>query len=100
MRELRSLGTSNITCVMVGERDGADTLGRSCAEELGIDILPFPADWGMWGAVAGLIRNSQMLQEGDPSMVLAFHEDLKKSYNTANMVRLARSAGLLVKVIR
>src|SRR5215475_12388663 len=50
------------------------------------------ADWGQFGSGAGPIRNSKMLAEGKPEMVLAF----PGGRGTANMVKQARSAGVSV----
>ena len=100
MRELQNIGTSNIVCLIEGGAVGADSLGRSCGEELGIAILSFPADWKKYGSAAGTIRNSQMIREGKPDMVLAFHKDLRESVGTAHMVRIARAEDIMVKVIR
>ena len=47
---------------------------------------------GQFGSGAGPIRNSKMLAEGKPEMVLAF----PGGRGTANMVKRARSAGVSV----
>lgn len=103
-RELRLLGIANLEVVIHGAARGADSLGAEIAEELGVDkrrIKAFPAQWDDTGKAAGVIRNSQMLQEGQPTYVLAFHSHLEtKSKGTADMVRKARAAGVKVKVVR
>jgi len=103
-RELRSLGISNLEVVIHGAARGADLLGAEIAEELGVDkrrIKAFPAKWDYLGKAAGAIRNSQMLKEGRPTYVLAFHSHLKtKSKGTADMVRKAKAVGVEVKVIK
>src|SRR5271169_1031890 len=50
-----------VVCVIEGEARGADTLGRLAAEGYGIEVLRFPANWGVFGKSAGPIRNRQML---------------------------------------
>ena len=103
-RELRSLGISNLEVVIHGAARGADLLGAEIAEELGVDkrrIKAFPAKWDYLGKAAGAIRNSQMLKEGRPTYVLAFHSHLEtKSKGTADMVRKAKAVGVEVKVIK
>lgn len=47
---------------------------------------------------AGVIRNREMLAEG-PDVVLAFHADLAKAKGTRHMVRIAREAGVPVRVV-
>jgi hypothetical protein len=75
-----------------GEAKGADSLARDVALELGFKVLSFPADWDKYHRAAGPIRNRQMLTEGKPDLVLAFHQDLTRSKGTKNMVTLARRA--------
>lgn len=80
-----------------GEARGADRLSAEVARELGFEVLRFPADWDRYHRAAGPIRNQQMLDEGSPDIVLAFHDDLEHSRGTADMVRRARKAGLQVR---
>jgi|ERR1019366_1367921 hypothetical protein len=86
--------------VIEGEARGADSIGRVVAEDLGIDVKKFPADWEKYGNAAGPIRNQQMLDEGKPTYVLAFHNDITHSKGTADMVLRARKAGIPVKVVK
>ena len=87
------------TVLIHGGAPGADTLADNRAEDMGLDILCFPADWKKYGRAAGPIRNQQMLDEGKPDVVFAFTDDLATSKGTADMVRRARKAGLPVYVI-
>jgi hypothetical protein len=57
-----------------------------------VPVQVFHADWGQFGSGAGPIRNSKMLAEGKPEMVLAF----PGGRGTANIVEQARSAGVSV----
>jgi len=57
-----------------------------------ITIECFPANWGRDGKAAGPIRNSRMLAEGKPDIVLAF----PGGRGTADMVRKAKAAGVMV----
>lgn len=88
-----------IDCVIEGECRGADLLAREAAEGLGIPVLPFPADWDAHGKSAGPIRNRQMIVEGKPTEVMAFHDDLENSKGTANMLKQAKDAGLPVIIV-
>ncbi|MDP2952295.1 MAG: SLOG family protein [Chloroflexota bacterium] len=85
--------------VIEGEARGVDSLAASAAHLLGIAVAPFPANWGLYGRDAGYIRNQQMLDEGKPDMILAFHDDLGHSKGTADMVWRAEHAGVPVRVI-
>jgi hypothetical protein len=82
-----------------GGARGADRLSAEVGRELGWEIEEYRANWVDFGRAAGPIRNQQMLTEGKPDQVLAFHPDLSKSKGTKDMVRRARKAGLLVKIV-
>ena len=87
------------TIVIEGEARGADLLARSVAEELGFEVVKFPADWTRYHRAAGPIRNQQMLVEGKPDYVIAFHDDIRTSKGTFDMVNRARGAGIRVMII-
>lgn len=93
----RTLDKISITTLIEGEARGADKLGRAYAERRGIPVRAFPADWNTHGKAAGSIRNSQMLKEGNPELVVAFLAP--DSRGTANMISQAEKAGVPVKVI-
>ncbi len=65
---------------------GADTCARIAAEELNITVEKYPAEWNKYGQSAGSIRNKQMLTEGNPDLVLAFHANIESSKGTKNMI--------------
>lgn len=97
-RELleRVLGGYPITELIEGEARGADTLAREWAEARGIPVQRYPADWNTYGKRAGPIRNSQMLREGCPDMVVAFRGP--NSRGTRNMIDIAITTGVPVKI--
>lgn len=86
-----------ITTVIEGEARGADTLARQYAERRGLDVLPFPALWDKHGRAAGPIRNTQMLVEGKPELVIAFRGPNSKG--TRDMINQAEKAGVPVHVV-
>lgn len=88
----------NPDLVIEGEAPGADTLAREAAEYFGIPVLAFPANWQKYGRAAGPIRNTEMLNEGKPDMVVAFHNDYLHSKGTKNMVEQALKRGLKVVI--
>ncbi len=90
---------NQIEVVIHGAARGADTLTGEIATELGIPVLEFPANWKAYGKSAGPKRNTQMITEGRPDMVLAFTSDLGQSHGTRNMVKQAMEAGIPTKVI-
>jgi hypothetical protein len=83
-----------LTEIIEGEARGADSLGKKVAEDLNIPVLKFPADWAKYGKSAGPIRNQQMLDEGKPDIVFAFHNDIEHSKGTKDMVTRARKANI------
>lgn len=90
----KALKLWNPTVVIEGECRGADILGRESAKQLGIPFIPYPAYWKKIGRGAGPIRNQQMLDEGHPDLVLAFHNDIEHSKGTKDMMTRAKLAGI------
>jgi hypothetical protein len=76
--------------VICGGASGADTLAKEVALELGIPVKEFMANWAQFGKAAGPMRNKQMLQEGKPTYVIAFHDDIKNSKGTAHMLYISK----------
>lgn len=85
--------------VIEGEARGADSMARDAAEYFGIPVERYPAQWNTYGRAAGPIRNKQMLDEGKPDLVVAFHNNIEASKGTKNMVEQAKKRGIPVKVI-
>jgi len=101
-----------------GEARGADTIAREEAENAGMHILEstigtkgFPAKWeeykqkypiekfGMKWKSAGTDRNTQMLVEGKPDLIVAFHNNISASKGTKNMIKQATDAGIKVILV-
>lgn len=87
------------TIVIEGEAKGADQLARNLALDRGLEVVRFPADWKQYGRAAGPIRNKQMLVEGKPDLVVAFHDNIEASKGTKNMLKQAQKAGIPTEVI-
>jgi hypothetical protein len=71
--------------VIQGEARGADKLAKKWAEFINVPVVSFPANWALYGNLAGPIRNLQMIQEGRPDLVVAF----KGGAGTRNMIKQA-----------
>lgn len=82
-----------ITHVIQGGATGADTGADRWARSSEIPVTCFRADWDRYGRQAGPLRNTQMLAEGRPDVVIALYP---AGAGTADMVRKARAAGLPV----
>lgn len=83
-----------ISLLIHGQATGADRLAGDWAAEHGVRVSASPADWKKYGRAAGPIRNREMLDE-NPNLVVAF----PGGKGTANMVKVARAAGLHVVII-
>lgn len=59
-----------ITEVISGTANGADKLGEQWAEEHGVPIIQFPADWSKYGKRAGYVRNEQMAKYAEGALIL------------------------------
>lgn len=84
--------------IIHGAAKGADTLAGEYARCNNYEVEVYPADWEKHGKAAGHIRNTQMLEEGKPDMVVAFLGP--GSRGTANMIAQTVKAGVPLKVVK
>ena len=70
--------------ILCGGCRGADALGKRYAEERGIPVTSYPANWEKYGRAAGPIRNKQMAADAD--MLVAFWDG--QSRGTHSMIKL------------
>ena len=75
-----------------GGAKGADTLAVRWAEERGIKVETYTAQWSKYGDRAGPIRNIEMIRDGKPSMVVCF----PGGNGTAHMKEIAMRANVFV----
>jgi len=81
--------------VVHGACRGADELADEAAETFGADPKPYPAKWLVYGYGAGPIRNQLMIDDNpDVALVVAFHNDIKKSRGTKDMLKRALTADI------
>jgi hypothetical protein len=86
-RELSKLPDD--TVIIHGDARGADSIADEVAKELGFEVDPYPAEWEKYYKAAGPIRNQQMIDEGKPDKILAFHPNIQESKGTKDMVKRA-----------
>ena len=79
-----------ISCVIAGGAVGADTLAARYAKEKNIPLEQYDASWYLHGSSAGFWRNKEMLEEGQPDLVVAF----PGGPGTAHMVKIAKKANV------
>jgi hypothetical protein len=84
----------DITAVVSGGAPGVDTMGERFAEEAGLPIYKFPAEWNKYRNAAGPIRNRLMAEFGDA--LIAIWDG--KSTGTKNMIDQATQHGLKIHV--
>ena len=113
-RELEKLPKD--TEIIQGCADGADKMSANIAKSLGLKLISasdnndinnpgFPANWDKYRKLGyvkadGPIRNTQMLDEGKPDLVLAFHTNIEKSKGTKNMIEQSKKRGIKVVLIK
>lgn len=81
-----------IDLIIQGGARGADELAFAWARANGVAEEQYDADWENQGSFAGPARNTRMLNEGKPDLVIAF----PGGRGTADMVKKARRAGVEV----
>jgi hypothetical protein len=94
----RMAGMLRVVLVVIeGGARGADALAvQWCEENPGnLQHIKVRADWAEHGRRAGPIRNQRMINEENPSVVLAF----PGGRGTEDMVRRAEKAGIEVRRI-
>lgn len=82
------------TIIITGRCRGADRIAEEEARKLKMPVQTFPANWQKYGRSTGPIRNQEMIDLGKPDIVIAFHNDIKNSRCTKDMVKRAEKAGL------
>ena len=82
--------------IVSGCSRGADLLGEKYAEQSGIPIKRFPADWEKFGKGAGYKRNSEMATYAD--CLIAFWDG--ESRGTRHMINTAKKHGLQIKIVK
>jgi hypothetical protein len=86
--------------IIEGCAQGADRMAGEWAADHRLNCMQFPAQWDRYGRAAGPIRNQQMLDEGKPELVVAFHPDLTQSKGTLDMVVRSRKANIRTVVVK
>lgn len=85
----------NLQSIITGGAKGADSLAHQWALKRKLATEVYHADWDQFGKSAGMIRNRQMLTEGQPNVVIAF----PGTTGTENMIAIARKAMVPVFIL-
>jgi hypothetical protein len=87
----RIRSTRGVCKVLHGGARGADELAGRWAEDAGVEVQVFEADWERHGKAAGPVRNQAMADAGADGCI-AF----PGGHGTADMVRRAEAANIRV----
>lgn len=78
-----------------GNYGKADLAARDWAIDRGVKQVPFNAEWTRFGSAAGPMRNTRMIDQGHPDLVVGF----PGGAGTADTIRKARAAGIETREI-
>lgn len=81
--------------IISGMAKGADSLAVEYAKAFGLPLNKFFAEWEKYGKSAGYRRNTRMLVEGKPDLVVAF----PGGKGTEMMIKIAKEAGIQTIII-
>lgn len=84
-----------LSAIVSGEARGVDSLGERFAQENGLPLLQFRADWETHGRAAGPLRNRQMAEYADALVAIT-----NGSSGTENMIAEAKKRHLACYVVR
>lgn len=94
-----SILKDKIDVVIEGECKGADKIARRICQDRKMSYDPYFAKWNEYGYGAGNIRNTRMLEEGKPDLILAFFTGIENSKGTKNMINQGLAAGVEVLLV-
>ena len=89
------IGGNQLVQIVSGTARGADQLGERYAENRGLSIERFPADWDKHGKRAGYVRNEQMARYATHAVI--FWDG--SSRGTASMIKLCKTYNLKYRVV-
>jgi hypothetical protein len=92
---VRTLSNLNITLLISGGAKGADSLGERYANENDIQTLIFKPDWEKHGKAAGMIRNTNIVDNSE--LIVAFWDQISKG--TKDSIDKAKKLGKKIVVI-
>jgi hypothetical protein len=81
--------------IVSGTANGADKLGEKYADETGLKVVRFPANWDLYGKRAGYLRNVDMAKYG--THCVCFWDRISKG--TSHMINIAENEGLELKIV-
>jgi hypothetical protein len=92
----KTLSPLEITLLVSGGAKGADSLGERYAKENNIETLIFKPDWEKHGKAAGMIRNTDIINNSET--IIAFWDG--ESRGTKDSITKAEKKGKKVVIIK
>lgn len=83
-------GITGITEIVSGTAKGVDRAGEDYANENGIPLKQFPANWAYYGRAAGHIRNKEMAEYADALLVIWDGKSSGSGNMKDNMIKLGK----------
>jgi len=77
---------------------GADKISGRLGRKHNHVVIVYEAEWEMFGRGAGPRRNEEMLMDGKPNIVVAFHDNIEQSKGTKDVVMRAIKKGIDVQL--
>ena len=90
-----TLSSLNITLLVSGGAKGADSLGERYAKENNINTLIFKPDWEKHGKAAGMIRNTDIVNNAET--IIAFWDG--ESKGTKDSITKAEKLGKNIIIV-
>ena len=91
----KTLSNIDITLLISGGAKGADSLGERYANENNIETLIFKPDWEKHGKAAGMIRNTDIVDNAE--FIVAFWDEISKG--TKDSITKAEKLGKKILVV-
>jgi len=91
----KTLTEYEITSIVSGGANGADSLGERYADEHNIPTMIFKPDWKRFGRGAGRIRNKTIVENAD--LVIAFWDGLSKG--TQMSIEIAKKVNKPLRIV-
>ena len=91
----KTLSNIDITLLISGGAKGADSLGERYANEKNIETLIFKPDWEKHGKAAGMIRNTDIVNNAE--LIIAFWDEISKG--TKDSITKAKKLGKKILVV-
>lgn len=90
--ELDKLDKNNLV-IISGMAKGADSIAAGWAVSNDVTLERYFPDWDNYGKAAGIIRNKEMLENGEPDLIMAFPGGI----GTTNMIKIGRACNVEIK---